>query len=322
MTRTGLRAPIDATTAIEAAVRAPSLLNSQPWRFRLRDAAVEVLADPERELPVCDPTGWGTRVACGAAIFNLRLAFAVQGTPAHVTLRPDPAEPRLLARLVPGPHKPPTPRERELFAAIAVRHSNRSPFWSDPVPADLRASLIGAAREEGAWLELVIGAGGLAAVAEITWAASRVLHRDPAYRQEMSGWVRQRPYADGVPAQATGPSPEPHDLLPQRPFIDRPRTLGHDFEPEPLVAVLGAAGNTAGDQLTAGQALQRVLLTAACSGLAASMLSQPIEVPAAREQLRLALGRFGTPQMVLRIGYGQPGSPTPRRPISDVIDDA
>jgi hypothetical protein len=50
------------------------------------------------------------------------------------------------------------------------------------------------------------------------------------------------------------------------------------------------------------------------------MLSQPIEVPSAREQLRLALGRYGTPQMVLRLGYGQPGWSTSRRRIADVIE--
>jgi hypothetical protein len=62
-----------------------------------------------------------------------------------------------------------------------------------------------------------------------------------------------------------------------------------------------------------------VLLTTTDLGLAASLLSQPIEVPAAREQLRLALGRYGTPQMVLRVGYGQPGAATPRRSVADVI---
>lgn len=86
------------------------------------------------------------------------------------------------------------------------------------------------------------------------------------------------------------------------------------------MAVLGSPGDSATDQIAAGQALERVLLAATAAGLAVSMLSQPIEVPSAREQLRLALGRYGTPQMVLRIGSGQPGFPTPRRPVREVID--
>src|SRR2546430_6883711 len=100
--------------AVEAAIRAPSLHNSQPWRFRLREGALEVLADPLRRLPAADPRGWAMRVACGAAVFNARLAFAMAGSPAQMRLRPDPAQPDLLARLRPGPPPPPTPQEKAL----------------------------------------------------------------------------------------------------------------------------------------------------------------------------------------------------------------
>jgi hypothetical protein len=62
-----------------------------------------------------------------------------------------------------------------------------------------------------------------------------------------------------------------------------------------------------------------VLLTVTTAGLCSSMISQPIEVPAARDQLRRSLRRFGTPQMVLRIGYGQQGRSIPRRIVDDVI---
>jgi hypothetical protein len=51
------------------------------------------------------------------------------------------------------------------------------------------------------------------------------------------------------------------------------------------------------------------------------MISQPIEVPAAREQLRRSLGRSGMPQMALRIGYGQPAGPSRRRPVAEVLVD-
>ncbi|HEY0699803.1 MAG TPA: nitroreductase [Micromonospora sp.] len=312
----------DLRAAVAAAVRAPSLHNSQPWRFRLRDGGIEVLVDRDRQLPATDPPGWAARLAGGAALFNLRLALAVAGAPATVRLRPYPARPDVLARLVPDRPRPPTPVERELYAAIPHRHSNRAPFWPDPVPADARWRLAEAARAEDAWLELVIGVGAVAAVGEIARSAHRVLDRDPRYRAELADWMRTEPAADGVPVAAAGPVGEPHDVLPQRAFGGRRRAPGRDFEPEPLVAVLGSTGDTPGDQVVAGQALQRVLLTATDSGLAVSRLSQPIAGPSAREQLRLALGRYGAPQMVLRVGYGQPGWPTPRRAPEEVIDPA
>ena len=307
--------------AVLAAVRAPSLHNSQPWRFRLRDGGIEVLLDSTRQLPASDPDGWAARLACGAAVFNLRLALAVAGTPSEVRLRPYPTEPAVQARLVPAAPRPATPTEQNLHAVIPRRHSNRAPFFPNPVPPDARWALVEAARSEGAWLELVIGRAAVAAVAEIVQEANRALQRDPDYRAEQARWIRREPAGDGVPSDAAGPVGEPYDLLPQRPFGDRTRAPGRDFEAEPLVAVLGSPGDTAADQVAAGQALQRVLLTATAAGLAASMYSQPIELPSAREQLRLALNRFGVPQMVIRIGYGQPGWPTPRRDIDEVIDD-
>ena len=309
-------------TAVEAAVRAPSMHNTQPWRFRLRDGALEVLADRGRQLRVADPHGWGLRLACGAAILNARLAFAVNGSPAEVRLRPEPGAPDLLARLIPGAPRPPTPRESALYVAIGRRHSNRRPFAPEPVPADARHDLIRAARDENAWLHLLIGRPALAVVSEVVRAADSTLIRDAGYRDELEAWSRRDDTdGDGVPVSAGGPSPEPQDLLAMRPFGGADRAPGRDFETDPLVAVLGTVGDTVTDQLVAGQALQRVLLTATVHGLAASMLSQPIEVPAAREHLRKGLGQHGTPQMVLRIGFGQPGFPTRRRPVTDVIDE-
>jgi hypothetical protein len=296
--------------------------NTQPWRFRILDEVLEVRADPQRQLLAADPRGWAVRVACGAAIFNARLAFAVAGRPADVRLRPETAQPDLLARLTPGRPRPPTPPETALHAAIEQRHSNRRPFHPEPVPADIRWELVRAAQEEGAWLELVIGHTALAAVSEVVRAADTTLQRNAAYRAEVASWRRDSDEAaDGVPTQAGGPSPEPYDLLAARDFGGRARAPGRDFETDPLVAVLGTADDTVQDQLLAGQALQRVLLTATEHRLAASMLSQPIEVPAAREQLRVGLGRGGAAQMVLRIGFGQLGYPTRRRTVHEVLDN-
>jgi len=73
------------------------------------------------------------------------------------------------------------------------------------------------------------------------------------------------------------------------------------------------------DQVLAGQALQKVLLTATDAGLAVSLISQPIEVPAARDQLRRSLGRSGFPQLALRMGYGRPAPATGRRDLSEVL---
>src|SRR5690606_33704821 len=126
----------------------------------------------------------------------------------------------------------------------------------------------------GCWLEPLIGAGPANALAQIAQTANQVLMRDPAYRAELAAWLRTgRPATDGVPAERGLPADAGAladagrldlvlpDLLPLRPFGGRPgRGAGDEFNPQPMVAVLGTTGDTPGDQLVAGQGLQRVLL--------------------------------------------------------------
>ncbi|WP_127507998.1 Acg family FMN-binding oxidoreductase [Actinoplanes solisilvae] len=309
----------DLRAAAAAGIRAPSMHNSQPWRFRLHEGNIEVLADAARQLEIADRSGWAIRLAAGAATYNARLALAVRGRPAEVWLRPVAAEPGILAQLVRGSDRPPTTAERDLLAAVPHRHSNRAPFRPDPVPADTRIRLIQAARDEGAWLDLLVGTTALTAFSEIAGSADRVLRRNTAYQTELAAWTHADQAPDGIPVRAGAPPPKPYDLLPQRFLGDQGRADGLDYEPEPLVGILGVSGDLPIDHLTAGQALQKVLLTATDAGLAASMMSQPIEVTAARDQLRRSLGRSGFPQMTLRIGYGEPAGSAPRRSVDEVM---
>jgi hypothetical protein len=146
--------PTDFANIVADAVRAPSMHNSQPWRFRLTGPTIDLHLDPRRQLSVGDPTGRAARVACGAALFNMRLALAVRGTLAIVEVLPVPQHDTLVARLIPGAPRPATPHDRRLHAAIPRRHSNRHPFTETPVPAAARADLVRAAGGESAWLHL------------------------------------------------------------------------------------------------------------------------------------------------------------------------
>ncbi|TDV44093.1 Acg family FMN-binding oxidoreductase [Actinophytocola oryzae] len=301
--------------ALRAAVRAPSVHNTQPWRFVVTQPLVELHLDRDRVLPVVDPTGREARISCGAALFNLRLACQAAGFAAVVDPLPDPARPDLLAVLRVSASRPATPEQTTLAHAITRRATNRRPFNDRPVPpAHLRA-LVRAAEVERCHLVVLDTPKGLGTFATLLRRADHVQEQDPIFQRELRDWTDGG--ADGVPRAAGGPRPEVGSLLALRQYPPE-STVERPYERDPLVAVLVTHGDTPRDHLRAGLAMQRVLLTATVVGLSASFLSQPVEVPHTRTALRTLLDLSGQPQTALRVGYGHPAALTPRRPVDAV----
>ena len=304
-----------------AATAAPSIHNTQPWLFRLRGDTVEVLVDRRRQLATLDPDGREMFVSVGAAVFNLRVAVRAQGREVGVRLMPDRNEPDLVARLSMGDPAAPPGAAVALAAAIPRRHTNRRPFADKPVPFGIIEELSGAAVAEDAVL-LPVDPALRTGVLSVTRTAENRMRADPRYRAELAAWTTPGGVGrrDGVPRQAFGPR-DVDSALPLRNFA-----LGHGvpttivrFEPNPTLILLFTVGDSPADWLRAGAALERVMLTGTLRGLAATPLTQLLEVP----RLRALLADSITGQMiqtVLRIGYPTtPTLATPRRPIGEVI---
>jgi nitroreductase len=304
---------------LEAATRAPSMHNTQPWRFRVLPASqeIELHADPSRALRFSDAHGRAVHIACGAALFNLRLAVLMAGREPAVRLLPDPDQPLLLATVRLAGIQHPGETDRELYAAIATRRTNRRPYSNIPVPPGVLGELAAAARLEGAVLHFP-GEEETHRLMHLVADAERDLLADPAYRAELARWAGGGRDRDGIPAGAIGPR-DPVRATPVRDF-GTPTVDYAWFEDTPQLAVLSTATSTPLGWLRAGQALQRVLLTATVHGVAASPLTQPLETADAW-LVRDPASASESPQMILRLGYGLPVPATPRRPIAEVLDE-
>jgi nitroreductase len=306
---------------LRAAVAAPSIHNSQPWRFAVRRGGVDLYADRSRKLGVIDPRGRELAISLGAALLNMRLAILRHGRMPVTRLLPDPTEPDLVAAVRFGPPVDPDATVRALADAIPHRRTSRRPFDRVRVPVEVLGELSAAARLEGATLTVAddLGRDQLLGLAR---SADRTLRRHPGYRAELTMWTSaDAGRTDGVPAAAFGPW-DALETLPLRDFgLTRraePRRSAH-FEAHPTLVVLSTADDSPQQWLRAGQALERVLLTATVRGLATTPMSQPLEVP--RLRLLMSDPDAGTsPQVVLRIGYGPAGAASPRRPLAEVVD--
>jgi hypothetical protein len=309
---------------IATAARAPSVNNTQPWRFRAGEHSIELYADPDRKLHT-DPAGRQMLISCGAALFGLRLAVRSLDYQPIVELLPDPGRLRLLARVRLGTTAPMNSRERQLLEALPHRHTHRGPFAPGPLPTGLTAGLQHDALAEGTTLVLLDQTIAYQKLADITTAVSRRQNLDPAAREETRRWSRDpgnRAY-DGVPAHAFPASTSPQaGQLPQRDF-DLGRGLGllpSGGPPPAATAVLITPGDSRSDWLHAGQALHRLLAHAAANWVFASLHTQPLEASAIRTLIRDRLALPGPPQILLQLGRAHTTHATARRPPADLTE--
>ncbi|MET0134715.1 MAG: NAD(P)H nitroreductase [Kibdelosporangium sp.] len=326
--RPGLPDEKTVRSAIALAIRAPSVHNSQPWRWRVGDSSLHLYADWSRHLTATDPDGRDLVVSCGASLHHLRVALAALGWGTRVHRIPNPGDPDHLAA-VELYEREPVADDIPLAAAIPRRHTDRRLYSSWPVPDLLLEQLAKHATEEGSVLRSATDPAIRLRLASAIAEADRLQARDPDYLSELVEWSgRHCGATDGVPAGVTPLVYEGYGDLAMRRFagagLAQPKGAYADPDAGALV-VLGTAADDLPSRLRAGEAASAVLLRATSFGLATCPLTQPLEVPSIREELRMqVLDGALFPQLVLRIGWAHisasPLPPTARRPVAEIFD--
>ncbi|GAA0966064.1 NAD(P)H nitroreductase [Actinocorallia libanotica] len=321
-----------AREAIEAAVWAPSIHNTQPWRFSTEELPdgmrISLHADPDRRLEVADPDGRELAISCGTALEVLRIAVLAGGFAPQVHTLPDPDRPGLLADVTVRERTEAAPDNERLFEQVRRRRTHRGAFPSGGPPRHLLAALVEEARRENASLRVVTDTREITALGALTETAEQFQRLDSAYQDELDHWSpafgsrRQ----DGVPDTAyplEQQHTEPH--FAQRDF-GRGRDQGTDVGEEVpgvtgTVLVLETDRDDRAAWIAAGQALERVLLRAAADRYSAALHTQALEVPATREMIRQEICQGRHPQVIMRLGRTGPAFTSTRRPAAEVTDD-
>lgn len=309
----------------EAGRWAPSIHNSQPWRFRRLAHGLAVIEDLDRSLPVIDPLGRDRTISCGAALFNISVALRNLGYAVEVTLQPDPAEPTLVGTVQAVSRQAPGDRDRLLNRMIPLRRTHRRVYRSHVVAEEDLLELRQATSAEGARLSVAEPAVRRR-LAHVLRRAVRAQAADPELRNEVERWVRRGDQAgvlvDGIPSSALGTSPFPVDSLVHGGHRGAPDASEVEEElARSTVLVISTRGDTRHDWTVTGVALEHLLLTATARGLVATFAEQALQDPELRPEVADLLGIWGHPQVLLRVGRALVEAPAmPRRPLAELFE--
>lgn len=318
------------------AVLAPSILNTQPWRFSIAEDRVKIFADWGRALPVTDPQGRELTISCGAALLNLRVAMRAFGCGCNVKIYPSAEKDDPLVEIKLAGIERPSAEDLDLRDAIVMRRTNRQKMENRPLFPDLLKKLLPVSEAPGAALVVVNEIGVKRRIVELVGTAEKILLGNFNYRHELGHWVQQR-VGEGIALHGEAQSRMAGHLpaMPRQPELSTPQAasvarmfaVGEDATKRHLdqlatAAVMVVVITKSDDReswIAAGQTMQRALLLATLAKASASFLNPPIEIPELRSELAKIVGIGEVPQVLMRIGYAPEMSPTPRRPVGQVI---
>jgi len=214
-------------------------------------------------------------------------------------------------------------RDPRLLDALRDRRTSHHAFRDHPVPqafADrLRARA--AERDPGPDIDLLLidDEATKEAVAELQNRADRSQMSDPDYREELGRWLGSGALGDGWPMARVAQWVVTHfDLGPRE-----GQQNGKLIRDAPLLGVIVAEGSERRLRIRCGRLYERCALEATAEGIATHPLSQILEVPELRGELRRLLDPDRIPQHLFRIGYPtEPSEPTPRLPMERFAEES
>lgn len=312
------------TSAMELAVRAPSLHNSQPWRWVADGGVLELFADPTRIGRSTDSTGREVLISCGAVLDHFRVAMAAAGWEATVERFPNPNNYDHLATLEFRPMEFVTDAHRARAEAIRHRRTDRLPFVAPPEWDSFEPVLRGTVADGIANLD-VIPDGSRPLLADASRLTAEMRRYDSSYHSELQWWTTHSDSSQGIPQSALVSESEAQRVDVGRDFpasghAERRALVGVDHS---KILVLSTYDDSRKYALECGETLSTVLLECTMASLATCTLTHMIELHASREIVRRLTGRHTEPQLLIRVGtIPQTESlptPTPRRPVSEVL---
>ena len=310
---------------VAQAVKAPSGHNTQPWKFRQNESAVEIYPDFDRRLPVVDPDDRELFVSLGCAVENLCLAAQTKGYKSAVSVGDKGV---ITVSLAEEAGVKPSP----LFNQIDARQTNRSVYSGEEIALDALKRLQAIRSEDGVSVHYYARqTKQFNDIEQYVFQGNTNQMQNEAFKAELKSWMRfnkkhQDQTLDGLSYAVFGAPNVPRWMAEPIMSMAINAKTQNKADREKIASashlvLFTTRENSWREWVDLGRTLQRFLLTATELGIAHAYLNQPNEQPEIAAEMAKTLDLDGEyPTVLLRIGYGEQQAYSKRRAVKDVIE--
>jgi hypothetical protein len=304
------------------AVLAPSGHNTQPWKVQVSNDALYLKYNHDRDLPLSGKRAAEPFVSIGSFTETFVLAGKAFGYSIDV-LESDEKDVAAILKL-----SDVTKRQVSLASAITQRTSNRNPY---DITTELDQTTIQRIVDnpfEDCEIFVTQSKKDIAFLAEQTSQATITIMREPAFRKELSKWVRNNKTGqyDGMPGFVQG-IPTPPSFLAK--YVVRhldisktqAKTDARRVLVSPAVIILQAKEPTPQAFTHIGRLYARVCILAQELGLATSGVGAAAIDPTTKQNVKEYFNLAYQPTAMIRIGKASAPAPhAPRHTLEQILE--
>jgi hypothetical protein len=315
------------TKMVEYAIKAPSGHNTQPWKFKITNEAIDVYPDFSRSLPVADNDHRALYISVGAATENLCIAAHELGYESYVSILTDDRGKyyvRIDLQEVEKLYSDP------LFMQIPKRQTNRKVYTGWHLADDTIEVLKGVLLENDVHTYFYKnGEEEFNKLREFVYRGNEILMNNNNFKDELIEWSRLK--KEQVVMKKDGLAYAVMDLPTVPEWIRKPilklqlnTKIQNKLDQKKIdssshLVLFTTSNNTPEGWIAMGRSLERFLLETTLLGVADAFLNQPCKVNVLAEEMMTKLDINGEyPTLLMRIGHASPMPYSPRKEINEV----
>lgn len=315
----------DFYTMVEYAVKAPSGHNTQPWKFRIGENAIDIIPDFSKTLPVVDADNRELFISLGCATENLCITASTLGYETDMSIS---QEGIISVHL----EKSGSVQHDTLFSQIERRQTNRNVYESKTIEENILKDCFSVIPEgrEIRFYYWENGSEPYERAKQLVMEGNTVQMDDAMFVTELKSWMRVNKKESVAKKDGLGYDVFGAPNLPA--FIARP-AIGSflnskkqnkgdlkKIESSSHFILFTTVNNTIPDWIMLGRFMQRFLLKSTAHEIAHAYMNQPCEVGELKIKLKEQLSIDNEhPQILLRMGYAKPAPYAKRKSINEVI---